>query len=106
MIIEHRTYTLSPQKRQQWIDLYGKYGLPVQQRHLGGLIGFFVTEIGPLNQAVHLWSYASLNERMERRARMKLDPEWTAFLRMNDELNALIAQESKIMVPTDFSPIR
>jgi hypothetical protein len=106
MIIEHRTYTLCPQKRQKWIDLYGTHGLPIQQHHLGKLIGFFVSEIGPLNQVVHLWSYEDLNDRMARRSRMKADPRWVDFLRMNDELDAVRAQENKILVPTDFSPIK
>jgi hypothetical protein len=106
MIIEHRTYTLCPQKRQAWIELYGHHGLPVQMHHLGGLIAFLVSEIGPLNQVVHLWSYSSLDDRMARRARMKLDPKWTEFLWMNDDLDALRGQENKIMLPTDFSPLR
>ena len=32
----------------------------LQQRILGNLIGYFTTEIGMLNQSVHLWGYTSL----------------------------------------------
>lgn len=106
MIVEQRTYTLHPPKLRLWVDVYEKYGLPIQKRHLGPLIGFFVSEIGPLNQVVHLWSYESLADRETRRATMVKDPEWPEFLKRAGELNAIQAQESKILVPVSFSPLK
>lgn len=106
MIIDHRTYSLYPMKLQPWLALYEKEALPVQKKHLGPLIGFFVSEIGPLNQVVHLWSFESLEDRQQRRARMAQDPDWKAFLVKNAELAALQSQENKILLPTAFSPIK
>jgi hypothetical protein len=37
---------------------------------------------------------------------MAADPAWQEFLRRNEELGALQHQESKILVPTAFSPLR
>ena len=54
MILEVRTYTAHPGKAAQWLEYYEKHGLPVQQKHLGGLVGFFTCEIGTLNRIVHL----------------------------------------------------
>jgi len=42
--------------------------LPVQQKFLGGLVGFFTCEIGTLNRIVHMWKYESLADREARRA--------------------------------------
>jgi len=106
MIVDHRTYQLHPHKLRAWLELYERYGLPVQKRHLGRLIGFFVSEIGPLNQVVHLWSYESLADRATRRAEMAKDPDWADFLKRNAELAALQSQESKILTPTSFSPLK
>jgi len=106
MIIDHRSYTLYPAKFGKWLALYEKYGLPVQLEHLGNLIGFFQTEIGPLNQVVHLWGYDDLNERQRRRAAMAQDPAWHDFMKRNAELGALLTQEDKIIVPVSFSPIK
>lgn len=106
MIIDHRTYTFHPLKMGKWLALYEELGLPVQQKHLGGLIGFFQTEIGTLNQVVHMWGFSDLNDRQARRAEMAKDPDWHEFLRRNEELAALMHQESKIVVPVGFSPIR
>jgi len=106
MVIDHRTYTLEPLKLPKWLALYEEYGLPVQLKYLGNLIGFFQTEIGPLNQVVHLWGFADLGERQRRRAEMAKDPDWHEFLRRNEELGALRYQEDKIIVPVRFSPIQ
>jgi hypothetical protein len=106
MVIDHRTYTMHPLKLGKWLKLYEECGLPVQLRHLGNLIGFFQTEIGPLNQVVHLWGFDTLEERQRRRAAMATDPDWQEFLRRNEELGALLYQEDKIVVPVSFSPIK
>ena len=90
----------------KWIALYEQYGLPVQQKYLGHLIGFFQTEIGSLNQVIHLWGFDDLNERQRRRAEMAKDPAWHDFMRRNEELGALMNQESKIVIPVGFSPIK
>lgn len=106
MIIDHRTYTMHPLKLGKWLDLYETYALAVQLKHLGNLIGFFQIEIGTLNQVVHLWGFDDLAERSRRRAEMAKDPAWAEFLRLNEELGALMHQENKIVIPTGFSPIK
>jgi len=106
MIVEQRIYTVIPMKLQKQIALYETYALHVQLRHLGQLLGFFTSELGTLNQIVHLWGYSDLNDRMERRARMAQDPEWQDFLARNEELGALQHQTTTILNPTSFSPIR
>ena len=43
---------------------------PIRKDDYGKLEGYWVTEIGPLNQGhYHLWSYSDLNERTRLRAR-------------------------------------
>ena len=62
MIYDHRTYNLVPLKMGKWLALYEECALPVQQKYLGNLIGFFQTEIGTLNQVVHLWGFVQDDE--------------------------------------------
>lgn len=83
---------------------YQTIGLPLQMEHLGNLVGFFVSEIGPLNQVVHLWAYNSIADREIRRERMAADPRWQTFLTGNHGMFA--SQEIKILKPTSFSPLR
>ncbi len=74
----------------------------VQTDHLGQLIGFFFTEIGVVNQVVHIWAYESLDDRLVRRARMAQDERWQTFSRKNRELAAVERLESVLMRPTAF----
>lgn len=104
MIVEERIYTAQVGRAREWIEDYGARGLPVQQRHLGRLIGFFQSEIGQLNLIVHLWAYDSLADREQRRARMAQDPAWHEYLR--DAPKVLLAQESRILNPVAFSPLK
>jgi len=107
MILEVRTYTAQPGGGlTRWLDFYEKHGLPPSLKHLGGLVGFFVSEIGPLNQIVHMWRYESLADRETRRTALYRDPDWQAFLKNQPQPSPLITQESKILVPTAFSPMK
>ena len=71
---------------------------------MGNLIGYFTAETGQLNQLVHIWGYASFEDRLRRRAELLFKPDWTAFLAQM--MPMLQSQESKILNPTSFSPIR
>jgi hypothetical protein len=104
MIVEERTYTVKPGTVQLYYKDYDPRGLAIQQRVLGNLIGYFHTEIGELNQIVHLWGYASLAERERRRALLAADPEWHDYLMQSPDI--VVKMESRILVPAPFSPIR
>jgi len=105
MILEIRTYTAAVGATQQWLEYYGKNGLAIQQEMLGKLVFFGTTEIGTLNQITHIWAYNSLAEREQKRGAMAKDPRWHAYLK-NQPAGALIAQESKILNPVPFSPLK
>jgi hypothetical protein len=103
MIVEQRTYQFHPGAVPKFMALYQAGPLALQKRILGNLIGYFVTEIGGLNQTVHLWGYDSLDDRARRRAALMAEPEWRDFL--GQILPLLVTQDSRILIPTGFSPI-
>lgn len=104
MIIEQRTYAFHPGTLPKFFKIYEDTGArELQQRILGNLVGYFTSEIGPLNQSVHMWSYTSLNDRAERRAALMAEPVWRDFLA--EIVPFIQTQDSKILLPTDFSPI-
>ena len=75
----------------------------IQRGHLGQLVGYFHTDIGPLNQIVHIWAFDSLDDRDRRRNALAADPAWQAFM---PSIQALIEEmESKILRPATFSPL-
>ena len=106
MIVDIRTYTMVPGRLQRFLELYEAEGLPVQTRHQGEPIGYFVTEIGPNNQVVHLWGYENLADRATRRAAMVEDPAWIAYRAKSAQEGNVQHQKNKIVVPTSFSPLK
>ena len=104
MIVEERCYTVKPGTVHVYYQDYQPRGLEIQTRILGNLIGYFHTEIGEINQIVHLWRYESLAERERRRGLLAADPDWQAYLKQSPDI--IVKMESRILVPAPFSPIR
>jgi hypothetical protein len=104
MIVDHRTYELQPGRLREFLALYEKEGLPVQMKHLGNLVGYFTTEVGNVNEIVHIWGYDDLADRTKRRAAMAADPAWQAYLQKSREF--MKHMNNKILVPTAFSPTK
>jgi hypothetical protein len=104
VILEQRDYHVITGKLNELVGLYADEGIALQQEYLGGLVGAFTTDIGALSTYTHLWRYDSYAEREERRARLQQDERWVAFL---SRIQPLIhTQQSRILVPTSFSPLR
>jgi hypothetical protein len=105
MIVELRTYTIKPLRTGDFLAVYERLALPLQKKYLGRLIGFFVSEVGPLNEVVHLWAFDSLAERERRRAEMEADPGWAEYRNAVRELDAIQQQETKLLKSVPFSPV-
>jgi hypothetical protein len=104
MIVEMRTYTLQVGKVPEYLRLYESEGMAIQTRILPRMVGYYTTEIGPLNQVIHMWGYDNFEERMKKRAEMGADPGWQAYVAKIRPL--IVTQETKILLPTSFSPVR
>jgi len=103
MIYEQRVYRLKNGTLNEYLRLIGDEGIAIQRRHLGNLIGYFFTEIGPLNEITHIWSFEDYEDRNKRRAQLAADPEWIAFL---PKIAGLIEEGSnKFLKPSAFSPL-
>ncbi|MGI6245430.1 MAG: NIPSNAP family protein [Pseudochelatococcus sp.] len=102
MYYEIRTYRLKNGAIPEYLKAVGETGIAIQKRHLGRLVGYFFSEIGPVNEIVHIWAYESLNDRQARRDALQADPEWRAFLPAIRDL--IVTADNKILKPADFSP--
>ncbi len=76
MFYELRTYDFRPGDAVKYLDLFRREGLPLITDYLP-LIGYLVTEIGPLNRIHHIWAYQDLADRVKRRGRLMQDEAWT-----------------------------
>ncbi len=100
MLVEQRTYTTLPGRVRDYLSLYEEQGLEIQRRILGRMVGYYFSEVGDLNQVVHLWAYESLDERSDRRARLLADSDFKAYVQKM--LPLLVKQESRILKPAPF----
>jgi hypothetical protein len=94
MIYEIRTYTLRAGTVAEYENRFAD-GIEIRARY-SPLYGFWHTEIGPLSQVVHIWSYESLQQRADLRAAASKDPSGKWPPKTND---LLVAQESDILAP-------
>src|ERR1700716_1847039 len=106
MLLDHRTYTVRAGWLRKQMALYEKHGLAVQKRHFGEPLAWLVGGTGGANSYVHIGVYEDAADRSRRRAAMMADPEWQAYLEKNAEAGYLLKQESKLMSPAAFGPLR
>jgi len=104
MIYEERIYTIKPGSTAEYLKNYEELALDILMECLGNLVGFWHTEHGPLNLLIHFWAYEGLDDRLVRRKRLTQHPGWPAYLEVNYPL--LLAQESRILLPVAFSPLK
>lgn len=104
MIFEMRTYTIKIGQLNNYINHFEKIGMPIISKY-ATLVGYWHTEIGELNQVIHIWSYNDLNERAQKRDELYKDAEWLSEF-IPEAMNMLEKQESKILSASNFSPIK
>lgn len=103
MILDERTYAVHPAHVGAYLHAYAAEGMAIQVGHLGTLIGWFTTDVGTVNEVVHIWQYDSLGDREARRAALEADPAWQAFRAKTS--GYVQSMRSRILRPTWFSPL-
>lgn len=97
MIHEIRTYDLVAGGTAEFLE---KTAALVDKRiEYSPLVGFFYTEVGPLNRVMHIWQYQDLNQRTEVRAQVVKDGIWPP-----DNAAVMVKQQSDICMLAPFLP--
>ena len=103
-LYEKRTYSVCVGKMAEIQRLYSEEGYPVLEaegfaRHL---VGYFVSDTGRLHQLIHMWRFASDEERRAFWARLYGSEEFIAFLA---KLRPLIdTQEVQLLTSAPWGP--
>jgi len=95
MIYEFRTYDLEPRSVEQFGE-NTKAKLDGRLK-LSPLGGFWYTEMGPLNQVVHIWPYEDANHRSDIRSKAVTEGDWPP-----DNNDIILNMDSEIMLPAPF----
>jgi hypothetical protein len=95
MIYEFRTYTLKP---RSLAEVEKRYGEAYEYRKkYSPLAAFWHTEVGPLNEIIHVWGYTDLAERARIRAEAAKDANWPPKIR-----EFVIDQDVEVVTPFPF----
>lgn len=100
MFVEQRAYQLLPGVGPEYLELYERKGMQAQLRYLPLMMGYYLSEIGDLNEIVHMWLHESLDAREANRARMRADPDFNAFWTEASKL--IVRQRTRILKPAPF----
>ena len=80
-LYELRTYTLHVGKLAEAINVYRDVGWPALEK--GGfdakVVGYFISDVGTLNQLVHLWKFDDDTDRRQHWSSLFQDDDFMAF---------------------------
>ena len=97
MIYEMRTYDLKSRTQAEVVKRFGE--AYEKRKELSPLAAFWVSEIGPLNQIIHVWPYKDLAERGRIRDEAVAKGVWPPKIS-----EFIVNMRSEIMIPFGFSP--
>ena len=95
MIYEMRTYDLKPRSLDEVEKRFGEQY--EKRKKYSELAAFWHTEIGPLNQIIHVWGYKDMEERGRIREAAVKDGVWPPKI-----AEFIVSQKSEIMIPFSF----
>ena len=96
MLYELRTYNLTANSVP---EVERRFAEKIEARtQLSPLVGFWHTEIGPLNQILHMWAYESLQQRADVRAKALESGVWPP-----DITEFIVSMESDILTPSPIN---
>ncbi|MEQ6289168.1 NIPSNAP family protein [Vogesella sp. GCM10023246] len=94
-LLDHRIYTIYPRKMGEFVEVFNRLAMPILLETLGHPLGFYVSQVGPQNQLVHLWAYQDMAD-FERRSRARdSHPDFPAYLAASGHL--IVAQETRLI---------
>lgn len=97
MIIEVRTYQLKPASVAEVEKRFGD-ALPGREKY-SRLAAFWHTDVGPLNEIIHVWPFDSFEQRGAVRAAAQASSAWPPPIR-----EFVVSMNSEIFIPAAFSP--
>ncbi len=103
-LYERRVYDITVGQMHETIRLYTEVGYPALEA--GGfaehLVGYFVSDTGPLNQLMHLWRFEDDADRRDFWARLFQDGPFMAFASQFRPL--VVKQEIQLFQPAPWGP--
>ncbi len=97
MIYEVRTYDIKPHSMPEALKRFGD-AYPARAKY-SELAACWTTEIGPLNQLIHVWGYENAGERDRVRGEARKESGWPPAMK-----ELIVDMASEVFIPCPFSP--
>ena len=103
-LYEKRTYQVPPGRMPEVVALYRDLAWPALEA--GGfslnLVGYFISDTGPLHQLIHIWRFDGDAGRRDFWARLFADKDFMAFAAKVRPI--LLSQEVQLMTSAPWGP--
>ena len=103
MIYDFRMYTLKPGSTPDYMAAVKELALPIRQRYGIKLAGWYYSDIGHLNQVVHIWGYRDHANLREAKAQVHADPDWSGKY-VPRITPIILTQKTYLMLSPNFAP--
>ena len=103
MIYDYRVYTFKPGKVPEYMAAVEELSVPIRAKYGIKLAGWYYSDVGELNQVVHIWAYRDYAHLEEAKAQVAKDPDWTG--KYIPRVQGLLeSQQTYLMLSPDFAP--
>lgn len=102
-LVDHRVYTIRLRRMGEFLEVFDRLAMPILMQTLGHPLGFWTSQVGPLNQFVHLWGYDSLADYERRCHARDTHPDFPQYLAASEHL--ISAQETRLLRRTALATL-
>jgi hypothetical protein len=102
-VYDFRMYTLKPGATPDYMAAVREVAMPIRQKYGVKLAGWYYSEVGDLNQVVHIWAFQDYAHLAEAKAKVAADPDWTGTY-LPRVRGLIVAQKTSLMLSPDFAP--
>ncbi len=103
MVYDFRQYTFKPGAIPDYMKAVEELSIPIRAKYGVKLAGWYYSDVGELNQVVHIWAYRDYAHMDEARAQVARDPDWTGKY-LPAVRGLIVNQKTWLMLSPDFAP--
>ena len=102
-VYDFRMYTLKPGATPDYMAAVRELALPIRKKYGVKLAGWYYSDVGELNQVVHIWWFEDHAHMADAKAKIAADPDWVQKY-LPRVRGLIVAQKTYLMLSPDFAP--
>ena len=102
MIYEHRSYTIMPGKREEFVRVFGRF-MPLFDKYGAKVVGVWRTDVGEQNEFIYILAFEDFAQRDEFWGKFRSDQVYLDYRRQGTYTANVT---NKILRATEYSPLK